>query len=217
MQNSAAQDIHVVVFDVNVYLDVARILDPPYSLQTLGAVSAVNINSPCPHPTNPLIDSLRALALCTSGRFVGQQKLEVWTSKHIDDLVVHKLTQPIDGASPELTGFGWKMDEAEDFLHELVYGLVFDASKGGSAGDVSIAAGSPPLSYEDGRVFRTALEAGDSTDGQLIKYCITNDKEFRNNEPNLSSEVLVLYPAEWVLLVRRARNLVAMGRLRPRD
>ncbi|WP_350280484.1 hypothetical protein [Kribbella sp. HUAS MG21] len=215
MPTSPAHDSHVVVFDVNVFLDVASLLGPRFEATALSSASAVHIGSACPHPTDSRIDSLRALTVCTSGRFVGPQPLQVWTSSHIDHLIVHKLTQPIDGPTPELAGFGWTEAEADEFLDRLVYGLVFDMSKGGTVGDVPIPSGSPPLSHEDGCVFRTAAEAGDPTESRLLKYCVTNDRQFRKAEPNLSSEVLILYPSEWVQLVRKARIVAAMGKMKP--
>jgi hypothetical protein len=205
----------VVVFDVNVYLDIAELLGAPFTWEKLASAVAPQMGSPCPHPTDSRIDSLRAVALCTSGRFAGDQQLEVWTSSHIDHLVVHKLTQPTAAATQELTGLGWDLPASEYLLESLVYDLVYDKSGGGSVGEVKIAAGSPPLSHEDGLVFRTALEAGEAGASSLVKYCITNDREFRKSEPSLTSEVLVLYPFEWVKLVRQARNKVALGRLLP--
>lgn len=218
MQKLPAQDVHIVVFDVNVFLDVADLLGRSFNWEDFSAVAATHINGPCPDPTDSRIDSLRSLALCTSGALTPNgPAVEVWTSSHIDHLIVHKLSQSADGPTPELTGFGWDLTDAEDFLDQLVYGLVFDTSHGGTVGEVLIPTGHPPLSYEDGLVFRTAIEAGDQASGRLLKYCVTNDREFRKAEPNLSSEVLILYPYEWVLFVRQARTKAAVGRMLPRQ
>ena len=88
-----------------------------------------------------------------------------------------------------------------DLVHDLVYGR----SGGASIKDVPIPYGTPPLSHEDGCVYRTAADAGDAP--TVIRYCVTRDVAFRRAA--LPGDVLVVHPWEWVQLVRHGRRLHA--------
>lgn len=85
---------HLVVFDCNVYLDIACLLGPPFSWANFDAAAARAARQTVPHPVNPAVDSLRAVAACASGTFTGDETLEVWTNAHIDKLVRGKAVQP---------------------------------------------------------------------------------------------------------------------------
>jgi len=207
----APGDVHVVVFDINVFLDAARLLGPPLTWDEFSAAVAKCANDPHPHPTDKRIDSLRALAMCTSGRFAGGDLLQVWTSGHIVGLAVEKAVQPVDGATDEQRGLGWSAQDA-DALQDFIDDLTFIKSRGGSIA-VKTAEGSPPLSYEDGLVYRTAREAGDPTN---IRYCVTRDVEFRELAAEIMDDITVLYPWEWVDVLRKSRALVATQAMRPR-
>jgi hypothetical protein len=135
-----------------------------------------------------------------SGRFAGPVPLEVWTNDHIDDLVVIKASQPRDGEYPEDRGLGWTADDAAGLLDDLVWGIVYDKSGGGTCKNVEIPYGSPPLSHEDGIVYRTAEQCGGE---QTVRYCITNDRAFRTAA--LPGDINVMYPHEWIALVRKSR------------
>jgi hypothetical protein len=205
-------ETHVVVFDVNVYLDVADLLGEPFDWTRFGEAATATAGTQLPAP-DQRVDALRAIALCMSGRFAGLESLEVWTSSHIDELVVLKASQPDDrNLEPEQRGLGWGADSADALLEELVYDLVFDKTGGGTLGDGVLSRDSPPLSHEDGIVFSTACEAGDGPG--LVRYCVTSDNGMRQARP-LSCDVLILYPHEWVDLVRRSRSTYALGELRP--
>lgn len=207
MQGSADPDVHVVVFDVNVWLDVAALVGSGFTFDRLTERVAAAGMQPCPAQDRRL-DSARALAVCTSGRLAGDELLEVWTSAHIDDVLVHKLTQGTDGVIPEETGYGWSADDAHDFLDDCVYELV-ESTYGGTVGEIVIPNGNPPLSHEDGCVYRTATEAGDDFP---VRYCVTWDRDFRT-AAGLPGDVTMFYPSEWVMYVRKARARLALAQI----
>lgn len=193
---------HAVVFDVNVYLDVAQLLGTPFTWEKFNTAAARFRQTPLTplRGSDRQVDSLRALAVTLSGQFAGRVPLEVWTSVHIDKLVVLKASQPQDGERPEDSGLGWSLDNAAALLDDLVWGIVFDKSGGGICKNTEIPYGSPPLSHEDGIVYRTAEQCGDE---QTVRYCITNDRMFRT--ASLPGTINVLYPHEWIALVRKSR------------
>lgn len=196
---------NAVVFDVNVYLDVAELLGPPFTWEKFATAAARYRGLPL-NGQDRRIDSLRAIAVATSGKFTTHVPLQVWTSDHIDDLVALKAGQPKDGGCPEDCGLGWSPDDAAALVDDLVWDLVYDKSGGGACRNVEIPYGSPPLSHEDGIVYRTAEQCGD----EAIKYCVTNDRTFRTAD--LPGDITVLYAYEWVDLIRRSRARIAMPR-----
>lgn len=216
MTSAAQTELHVVVFDVNVYLDVARLLGPPFTWDKFEAASAAHHAAPVPCVDDPRVDSLRAIATCRSGYLAGRDDiLEVWTSEHIDDLVRYKAIQPTDGSTAEDRGLGWSPDDADELVTGLVHGLVFDDSRGGQVEGIRIPSGTPPLSHEDGMVFAASLKAYPD-EVAVARYCVTRDVEFRECLPDLPGEVDVLYPYEWLLYVRSARSRYAAMTMRPR-
>lgn len=210
MPDPAPPAVHVVTFDVNVYLDVAELLGPPFTWEKFNDAAAAHANSPLPHP-NPAVDSLRALAVTTTGRFAGPIPLEVWSGDHIDGLTYEKAIQPRAAATPEERGLGWTPEDAEGLVQDLIWGLV-DRSGGGLCEMPRIPYGNPPLSHEDGMVYRTAADSGDEP---CDRFCITNDRLFR--EADLPGPITVLYPAQWVELVRSSRRLLAARAMRPTE
>ena len=113
---------HVVVFDCNVYLDVAHLLGEPYTRESFNKHAAQLASAPLP-ADDPRHDSLRAIAICTSGRFAGLETVEVWTSDHIDRMVRNKAMHPT--TTDPATGFrglGWNQGHAEALVSDLVYG-----------------------------------------------------------------------------------------------
>lgn len=205
-------DVHAVVFDVNVYLDVAGLLGPPFSWEKFQELAAQTSVAPLPNHGDRRVDSLRAIAACSGGRFAGQDRLEVWTSDHIDRLVELKATQPLVGDRAEDRGLGWSSDDAQNLLVDLVDELVYEKTEGGSVALVGIE-GRPPLDHEDACVFTTAVGAAGDIVPPSIKYCVTRDANFRTAE-GLNPNVTVLYPYEFVQLVRRSRRMLAFQDLR---
>ena len=200
---------HRVVFDCNVYLDAGRVLGSPFSWENLNAEVARSARLEVPHPSGSAHDSVRALALCTSGRFAGDEPLSVWTSHHIDATVEYKAQEsavpdPITG----LHGLGWPEADATALVSDLVLGLT-RLSNGGSVGP-QFPDSNPPLDHEDGLVYGACRSlAGSDPLGYV--YCVTNDGGFRQaaREKRLSGHTRVLSPAQFVQLVRSARNTLA--------
>ncbi len=202
---------HIVVFDVNVFLDVASLIGPPFTWRALTEHSARVSGAPVPHPTDPRHDSLRAIAGTQSGKFAGVQPMQVWTSAHIDALVRHKACQPNDDALfPEDRGLGWSPEHGQGLVDDLIWGLV-DRTAGDTVGDV-YPYGDPPLSHEDGLVFGACREALDQ-DLLCERYCVTNDRDFLGGD--LPGHIRVLRPAQFVRLLRAARQSISLTRMRP--
>lgn len=196
---------HLVVFDCNIYLDAASIVGQPFVWSNFDAAIARLARIAVPHPRDGAQDSLRALAACTSGRFAGDEALEVWTSSHIDTIVRGKASQP---TSPDprtgYQGLGWSMGEAQALVDSLIYGLV-DRSGGGSAGEL-FPDGNPPLDHEDGMVFGVCRHL--AADDPLARvYCVTRDRGFlkAHDSGALSRHSYVIPPAKFIALIRAAR------------
>lgn len=204
---------HIVVFDVNVYLDIASLLGPPFSWSALSAHAARISGDPVPHPSDPRHDSLRAVSGASSGKFAGRHPLQVWTSAHIDGLVRHKACQPDDDALyPEDRGLGWSEEQGQGLVDDLVWGAV-ETTAGDTVG-CAYPYGDPPLSHEDGLVYGACKEAFDQ-DLLCERYCVTNDRDFLRQE--LPGHVRVLRPAQFVRLLRAARTSISVNRMRPPD
>lgn len=203
---------HVVVFDCNVYLDVAHLLGEPYTRESFDSHAAQLAGAPLP-AGDPRHDSLRAIAICTSGRFAGLETIEVWTCNHIDRMVRNKAMHPTTPDPAGFRGLGWNQDHAEALVSDLVYGVV-DSSGGDSIGD-TVPDGDPPLDHEDGLVYGACREIVHE-DPLCKSYCVTNDKQFvRDFEGGrLSDHTVVLTPARFVALVREARSIRATNNMR---
>ncbi|MGB3762725.1 MAG: hypothetical protein WA966_05825 [Ornithinimicrobium sp.] len=209
MSNEHAE--HVVVFDVNVWLDIARIFGPHgFSWDAMTEFVVGHAREPVPSRTVAGLDSALAISLCRDGKFPGGAPLEVWTSPHLDDTLLHKLTQPLQASRPEDAGLGWASPDALSFLSNGSDELVWAMTEGTTTGEIERAEQTPPLDHEDGKVYLSALRAGDEP---VVRYLVTNDRGFR--EANLRGSVARLFPYEWVQLVRRSQQRVALRKLRP--
>ncbi len=209
--------MRVVVFDVNIYLDVARLLGAPFSWDRYQAFLRDNRSAYVPNGSSSAIDSAFAISHSLSGEFSGGVGLQVWTSNHIDNLVMTKAGQPSreelearaafgQSVRDEDCGLGWTSEASELLVHDLVYTVVYDETDGGSVGDITFPIGNPPLDHEDGKVFATARMAGCEVAGeQCVTYCVTRDHGFRHPKTPLPRTVTVLYPHEWIALLRKAR------------
>lgn len=199
---------HVVVFDCNVYLDVAHLLGEPYTQESFARHAAKLAAVPLP-AHDQRCDSIRAIAACMSGTFAGSETLEAWTSHHIDRMVRNKAMHPttIDPATG-FRGLGWSRAHAEALVSDLVYEIV-DSSGGSSIGQ-NVPDGEPPLDHEDGLVFGACREIV-RQDALCKSYCVTNDKQFLRDyrDGNLSNHTKVLAPAQFLALVRAARSRIA--------
>jgi hypothetical protein len=202
----------VVVFDVNIYVDLAGLIAQPFDWGKLDAAAATHWNDPLPHPDDAKFDSLRAVLMSKTGYVKSGQsgeRIEIWTCEQIDDLVVTKVRDE----AIDTDGNPWTQANAERLLDQLVYGLVFDITGGGTVGRILDPLNNPPLDYEDGCVMRTAESSGDVVESS--RYCITRDRPFREacRADQLEPSVQVLYPHEWVTSLRDARRPVIGRRL----
>ncbi|WP_410658401.1 hypothetical protein [Amycolatopsis sp. lyj-112] len=205
---------HVVVFDCNVYLDVADSLGAPFSWTSFNAAVARVAKDPVPHPVDRANDALRAIAVCMSGRFAGPETIEVWTNAHIDKIVRGKATHPIVADEAGYSGLGWAEPEAQALIDEFIGNLIAQ-SNGGTLGD-SFPDGNPPLDHEDGMVFGACRWlAGDDPLAEV--YCVTSDKGFlkASKEGRLGSHTRVMTPSTFVRLIRAARTQYSVRQMKP--
>lgn len=206
---------HAVVFDCNVYLDVARLLGPPFSWDAFAAAAAHVAKEPVPHRVDRSQDSLRAIAMCMSGWFAGDEPVEVWTNTHIDKIVRGKAVEPT--APDPLTGYrglGWARHDAQSLVMNLIHGVA-ERSNGGTLGDHH-PDGNPPLDHEDGMVYG-ACRFLTAADPLARVYCVTNDNGFLKayKEKSLADHSTVLTPSQFVVLVRRARTQYSIRQIKP--
>lgn len=209
-RNAEPSARHVVVFDCNVYLDAAKVTGEPFTWENFTQQAVNHAASLVPCGENPAVDSLRALAVSTSGKFAGDELLEVWTSEHIRATVVYKAMQPREpDPSTGYCGLGWNRQAAELLASDLLDELVV-RSGGGDTGP-QFPDGNPPLDHEDGLVFGACRYlAGE--DPLCTVYCVTRDKGFINahKRGRLPGHTKVLSPAIFLTLVRAARAYYAM-------
>lgn len=204
----------IVVFDVNIYLDVAELAGAPFQMSKIADVLAKESGVRSPHH-DQRIDSARALVIARSGILARPQRLQVWTSDHINALVRLKARQPADPALfPEDRGLGWSHEDAHALLDDLVWPVVLD-SAGDTVGDLRYPEHTPPLDHEDGMVMATAKAAAD---GDLVcdRILVTRDRTFVTKCKELDHP-RVMHPAQFVAFTHLARSKVAVaGMPRPR-
>ena len=194
-------DPTIVVFDVNVYLDVAELLGPPFSWASLQHKMAQVAGYVVPWVEDERVDSLKAIAYSSRGHVIPGEPLEVWSSDHVDDMVFWKATQAPNPSDPDDGGLGWSDADATTLLEHLVRDLVYDKTNGGGI-PVTKPHGWTAVSHEDGQVFETAYRAGDFEASPRI--CVTRDNDFREANPYLSARVDVMYPWEFVQYLQKA-------------
>lgn len=204
-------DRHVLVLDCNIYLDVARAVGPPFAWDRFDAIVARMAREPVPHPAGQHMDSLRVVAMCTSGVFAGDEPVEVWTNAHIERIVLGKAMQSTT-PDPETgnRGLGWSRDDAETLTGVLISDLT-GWSSGGTLGSSHMPDGNPPLDHEDGMVYGACRRlAGDDPLARV--YCVTRDRDFlkRYQEGELDAHSKVLTPAKLVAAMRTLRGKYAM-------
>lgn len=208
---------HIVVFDCNIYLDVAVIVGAPFTWEDFAAVAARLAKDPVPHPNDMANDSLRAIAMCTSGRFAGDETVEVWANSHIEQTVLDKAMQsstpdPVTG----YRGLGWAQGDADTLLTELIEGLA-QASNGGTLGRTHVPDGNPPLDHEDGMVYGACRTLA-GADPLAHVYCVTRDRQFiqARKDGLLSNHSRVITPSALVSVMRTSRTQQSMRRMFPR-
>lgn len=206
---------HLVVFDVNVYLDAASLIGAPFSWEAFDAIAASTTKVPVPHPADGAYDSLRAIATCLSGTFAGSAPVQVFTNDHIEDMIHSKAQHPVvPTPGSDLKGLGWSRGNADALLQDFVWEVGNRSS--GYCIPSGIPDGNPPLDHEDGMVYGACKYlAGE--DPLAAVYCVTRDGPFRNaaKAGRLTGHTKVLHPAQFVGLVRSARANLAVKRMRP--
>lgn len=207
---------HVVVLDCNIYLDAAYAVGPPFRWAKFDALVAGMARQPVPHPGGQQLDSLRLIAMCTSGRFAGDQPVEVWTNSHIEGVVRSKAIQPtVPDPKTGYRGLGWTEEAADSLLDVLVDDLTA-WSNGGTLGSSHMPDGNPPLDHEDGMVFGACRWLA-ADDPLAHVYCVTRDSGFLKSYQAgaLGSHTTVLPPAKLVAAMRLARQSQSMRGMPP--
>lgn len=197
---------HVVVFDCNVYVDAARSFPPPVSWASI-ADAVVHHAKPEFKPRLPLrqVDSLKALAITTSGWFRPGEPLEIWIGHHIVDTVDHILQMSTKPDSLGRYGLGWRQADATAFVEDIMLHRM-RLTGGTHVGDPSAEA-APPLDHEDGKVFGICREVT-RRDPTITCYCVTNDQRTfikHARQGSLGKHTKVITPSQFVALVQAAR------------
>lgn len=182
-----------VIFDHNIYLDIARLLGQPYNESRLR--SQVMGHKPDASRPNRKMDAGVSVLLCSTGNLAGQQRIQVWSSSWIERGVVNAAKRPITES-----GLGWTEENAKALRTELIASTAVGRSNGHSIKAV------PTIKYEklssdDSSVFHTALQALNLCSRS---FCVTSDNQFLNNAPRIGVEVLP--PAVLVEMIREARK-----------
>ncbi len=208
---------HLVVFDCNIYLDAANLLGPPFGWEKFDEAVARLASVAVPHPKDRAHDSLRAMAVCTSGRFVRDELLEVWTSSHIDTMVRAKAAQPT-AANPVTghRGLGWPPEAAEALVDDMVHGLV--ERSGGDVLSSHVPDGNPPLDHEDGMVYGACRYLA-GQDPLAEVYCVTRDRGFLDayRDGALGRHTRVLGPSQFLALIRAVRLHYSVAKMTRRS
>lgn len=186
----------LVVFDVNIYLDVARWVGPPYSNQKLQIKLLQHRQDPST-PVEVKIQSAKLASLCSSGVFAGNQKLQVWTSDWINNVAVRVAMR-----SRGEKGLGWSETNAELIRTDLIHGTVVGPSNGFLLNSDKTAK-FEDLDWDDAQVLTTALQARVLSPSSTT-ICVTNDKAFRNT--NSCGDVTMLTSPEFLSLITAARQ-----------
>lgn len=214
MTTGPTSELWIVVFDVNVFIDVAAYVGEPFAWSRFQAEVAKLHSEPCP-ASNRAVDAMRAVALVSNGRVTSRIRVQVWTSDHIDALLRHKACQPAGvGMTAEDRGLGWAPSAADELVSELI-GRTLRDSGGGSIGEVLIPRDAPPLEHEDGLVYASGREAFGG-DVFARRFVVTSDKDFIHHGSKPGAYPEVLHPSRFVHLVRTLRAQERLQGMRPR-
>jgi hypothetical protein len=189
----------IVVFDMNIYLDVARLVKELFSRETLQTKLMIHRYNSDSSPES-LISSAQVVAICASGVFAGTQKLQVWTNSWIENGVVKVAKRPRNES-----GLGWSAINAESLRMDLIHDTVITPS-GGHSVPADKTANYDGLSWDDSQVLHTAHHVL-KLSPYSTSICLTNDKKFRNTDS--CGSVTMLVPDEFLYLIREARLKVA--------
>ena len=186
----------IAVFDINVYLNVARLVGEPYSKIMLHT----RLIKPTHDPSERLkliIESAKLVAVTTSGVFAGNQSLQIWTSDWIVKGTINVAKRPVSDK-----GLGWGLANAQALEADLIFGTAVGPSNGLQL-PTNKSAKFDGLSSDDAQVLSTALEAlSQNPSSQVI--CVTNDTAFRNTTWN--GGVLMMTSGEFLTLITASRK-----------
>ena len=181
-----------VIFDLNVYLDIARLIEEPFNetkLRTMVLRYKPDISKP-----NRKLDAAAAVLLSSTGNLAGQQRLQVWSSTWIERGVENVAKRP-----KSEVGLEWNESTAKGLRNDLIMTLAVGKSNGQSLREERYVSYSP-LSDDDSSVFHTARQALNFCSAA---YCVTSDTDFIRDAPNMG--VKMMTPGQLVELIRRAR------------
>lgn len=181
-----------VVFDLNIYLDIARLLDQPYAEAKLH--SAILDHRPNTERSNRQMEAGKAVAMCSTGNLSGAQRLQVWSSSWIERGV-----ENVAKRSVVEKGLGWSAQNAAALRTDLITTTAVGRSNGSSLQTVR-GISYNGLSPDDSAVFHTASQALALCSRS---FCVTSDQDFRDKAPR--SGVQMLSPGQLVDLIRQAR------------
>lgn len=168
-----------------------------------------------PHPDGAHMESLRLVAMCTSGRFAGDEPIEVWTNDHIDRVVRYKA---MPSATPDpatgYSGLGWSASDAAGLVDVLIGDLV--AWSGGGTLGATMPDSKPPLDHEDGMVFGACRMLAGSDPLSRV-YCVTRDAGFLHDyaNGNLTDHSRVVTPALLAAAMRQSRSKATLRAMVP--
>ena len=205
--------VHAVIFDINVYMDVCRLLGPGFVWDDVVAKVAQYKNQPGTH-RNPEVNSLRAIAICTSGTFCDGVPLHVWFSDLMEATLLVKLTQPVKGPTKEKSGLGWSREDAEQVLRELVKPLL-EVTEGAYTEHTTVE-GHPPLEHEDAQVWTAARYAGHEDELPPRRWMVTNDVRVCQADRATLPGVVRIDPAGFWTIVHKRRALDFRAKMAPK-
>lgn len=190
-------ETRVFVFDINVWVDVACELGKSPTPTTRKALEALLSTRPRPDWKRPETDSLRCWLMAASGEFISALEASVCVSEYMLGVLLTKLTQPVDGPTPETRGKGWTIETAEDFIEDAVFSFARTPKQIGEP-EPTGAELHPPLDYEDGMVLACAKAAG-------AHYLVTADTDFNTvrNHRNLSGTLTICTPSQLVAYMQQ--------------
>ena len=171
-----------VIFDCNIYIDVAEALGFDASLANLRNFRTAS---------RPLQAEIDAFQCVLAGKF-GPYDLKLGSSLHIKDTVQHELSR-----LPE-----WSESSAKSFLDQFHENLV-DIMLTGFIGEEHV----PPLDHEDGVVFGTCHEIR-NTPGIVQTILVTRDKQFADSFKDVPSHTTVLHPIGFMKLCDAAQRML---------
>lgn len=184
-QGAASPGIRIML-DVNVWLDLARLLGNSLTTQTIRQVLADPEHDKPTVPRRREIDSLRLWSMLWSGKYAGSIPVVLCTGRHIVSEVVANLRR-----------WGWTAVETEDFLQKMVLSLpsVYLSDRGDRIHEAT-------LGPEDAVVGEVGVELG-------VHVVACRDHRFNNMVRALDvGDIRYAYPTEIVTAIAETRRVL---------